>query len=172
MLEINKIYKEDCLVGMQRIDDKSIDCIICDLPYGCTRNPYDVTIPFEPLWEQYKRIIKDNGAIILFAQGMFTAKLMLSNEKMWRYNLIWKKGDRMITGMLFWDKVLIIAFIIFALAIITGILYVNVPLIQLWMIRKLNWLIEKLEAFNNRMSDFDKYDEEWMVYEKWKATNL
>ena len=94
MLEINKIYKEDCLVGMQRIDDKSIDCIICDLPYGCTRNPYDVTIPFEPLWEQYKRIIKDNGAIILFAQGMFTAKLMLSNEKMWRYNLIWKKGDR------------------------------------------------------------------------------
>lgn len=85
---------------------------------------------------------------------------------------VWKKGDRMITGMLFWDKVLIIAFIIFALAIITGILYVNVPLIQLWMIRKLNWLIEKLEAFNNRMSDFDKYDEEWMVYEKWKATNL
>jgi site-specific DNA-methyltransferase (adenine-specific) len=53
-----------------------------------------VVIPFEPLWEQYKRIIKDNGAIILFAQGMFTAKLMLSNEKMWRYNLIWKKGDR------------------------------------------------------------------------------
>lgn len=78
----------------------------------------------------------------------------------------------MITGMLFWDKVLIIAFIIFALAIITGILYVNVPLIQLWMIRKLDWLIEKLEAFNNRMSDFDKYDEEWMVYEKWKATDL
>ena len=94
MLEINKIYKEDCLVGMQKIDDKSIDCIICDLPYGCTRNPYDVVIPFEPLWEQYNRIIKDNGAIILFAQGMFTAKLMLSNEKMWRYNLIWKKGDR------------------------------------------------------------------------------
>ena len=94
MLEINKIYKEDCLVGMQKIGDKSIDCIICDLPYGCTRNPYDVTIPFEPLWEQYNRIIKDNGAIVLFAQGMFTAKLMLSNEKMWRYNLIWKKGDR------------------------------------------------------------------------------
>ena len=94
MLEINKIYKEDCLVGMQKIDDKSIDCIICDLPYGCTRNPYDVVIPFEPLWEQYNRIIKDNGAIILFAQGMFTARLMLSNEKMWRYNLIWKKGDR------------------------------------------------------------------------------
>ena len=84
MLETNKIYLEDCLVGMKSIDDKSIDCIICDLPYGQTRNKLDVIIPFEPLWEQYKRIIKDNGAIILFANGMFTAKLMLSNEKMWR----------------------------------------------------------------------------------------
>ena len=94
MLEVNKIYQEDCLVGMKSIDDKSIDCIICDLPYGQTQNKLDVIIPFEPLWAEYKRIIKDNGAIILFAQGMFTAKLMLSNEKMWRYNLIWKKGDR------------------------------------------------------------------------------
>lgn len=94
MLETNKIYLEDCLVGMKSIDDKSIDCIICDLPYGQTQNKLDVIIPFEPLWEQYKRIIKDNGAIILFANGMFTAKLMLSNENMWRYNLIWKKGDR------------------------------------------------------------------------------
>ena len=94
MLEVNKIYQEDCLVGMKSIDDKSIDCIICDLPYGQTQNKLDVIIPFEPLWAEYKRIIKDNGAIILFAQGMFTAKLMLSNEKMWRYNLIWKKGGR------------------------------------------------------------------------------
>ena len=94
MLELNKIYCEDCLVGMKQIDDKSIDCIICDLPYGCTQNPSDIIIPFEPLWEQYERIIKDNGAIILFAQGMFTAKLMMSNPKLWRYNLIWKKGDR------------------------------------------------------------------------------
>lgn len=94
MLEVNKIYLEDCLVGMKSIDDKSIDCIICDLPYGQTRNKLDVIIPFEPLWTEYKRIIKDHGAIILFAQGMFTAKLMLSNEKMWRYNLIWKKGGR------------------------------------------------------------------------------
>lgn len=94
MLEINKIYNEDCLVGMKKIDSKSVDCIICDLPYGCTNNSADVIIPFEPLWEQYLRIIKDNGAIILFSQGMFTAKLMLSNPKLWRYNLIWKKGNR------------------------------------------------------------------------------
>lgn len=94
MLEVNKIYLEDCLVGMKSIDDKSIDCIICDLPYGQTKNELDVVIPFEPLWAEYKRIIKDHGAILLFAQGMFTAKLMLSNEKMWRYNLIWKKGGR------------------------------------------------------------------------------
>lgn len=94
MLETNKIYLEDCLVGMKSICDKSIDCIICDLPYGQTQNKRDVIIPFEPLWAEYKRIIKDNGAIILFSQGMFTAKLMLSNEKMWRYNLIWKKGNR------------------------------------------------------------------------------
>lgn len=77
---------------MNNISDKSIDCIITDLPYQQTsRNKWDVIIPFEPLWTQYKRIIKDNGAIILFANGMFTAELMMSNKQMWRYNLIWEK---------------------------------------------------------------------------------
>lgn len=77
---------------MKRIDDKSIDCIICDLPYGQTsRNKWDTVIPFESLWESYERIIKDNGAIILFANGMFTADLMQSNRKLWKYNLIWEK---------------------------------------------------------------------------------
>lgn len=77
---------------MNNISDKSIDCIITDLPYGQTsRNRWDNIIPFEPLWSHYNRIIKDNGAIILFANGMFTAELMLSNKKMWRYNLIWEK---------------------------------------------------------------------------------
>ena len=77
---------------MNRIDNKSIDCIITDLPYGQTsRNKWDSVIPFEPLWEQYERVIKDNGAIILFANGMFTADLMHSNRKLWRYNLIWEK---------------------------------------------------------------------------------
>lgn len=77
---------------MKNISDKFIDCIITDLPYGQTsRNRWDNIIPFEPLWSHYNRIIKDNGAIILFANGMFTAELMLSNKKMWRYNLIWEK---------------------------------------------------------------------------------
>jgi site-specific DNA-methyltransferase (adenine-specific) len=86
----------DCLVEMQRIPDKSIDMILCDLPYGVLHknNPHtqwDRIIPFDKLWEQYERIIKDNGAIVLFAQGMFTAKLMMSNTKLWRYNLVWDK---------------------------------------------------------------------------------
>lgn len=103
-MEIDKIYNEDCLVGMNAIPDKSIDCIICDLPYGVLnrRNKsaqWDNIIPFEPLWEQYERVIKDNGAIVLFAQGMFTAQLMMSNPKLWRYNLIWDKINRS-TGFL------------------------------------------------------------------------
>ena len=96
MIELNKIYNEDCLEGMKRIPDGSVDCVICDLPYGVLNKnnanvQWDRIIPFEPLWEQYNRIIKDNGAIILFAQGMFTAQLMMSNPKMWRYNLVWDK---------------------------------------------------------------------------------
>lgn len=94
----------DCLIEMQNIPDKSIDAIICDLPYGVLNKSnasakWDSVIPFDKLWEQYERIIKDNGAIILFGQGMFSAELMLSNKKLWRYNLIWKKGNR-ISGFL------------------------------------------------------------------------
>lgn len=77
---------------MQRIEDNSIDMILCDLPYGQTsRNKWDTVLPFDRLWEQYERIIKDNGVIVLFANGMFTADLMKSNAKLWRYNLIWEK---------------------------------------------------------------------------------
>ena len=61
-----EIYNEDCLVGMDKIPDHSVDCIICDLPYGTTACPWDIIIPFDKLWEQYKRIIKENGAIVLF----------------------------------------------------------------------------------------------------------
>lgn len=87
-----ELWQGDCLELMNDIPDKSIDCIITDLPFGQTaRNRWDNVIPFEPLWKQYKRIIKDNGAIILFANGMFTAELMMSNKEMWRYNLIWEK---------------------------------------------------------------------------------
>ena len=84
---------------MKEIPDGSVDMILCDLPYGILnkaggKNKWDTVIPFDDLWVNYRRLIKSNGAIILFGQGMFTANLMKSNEKMWRYNLIWKKGER------------------------------------------------------------------------------
>ena len=96
MIQLDTIYNEDCLEGMKRIPDGSVDAIICDLPYGVLNagsegGSWDVVIPFEPLWEQYKRVTKPNAAIVLFAQGMFTAKLMMSQPKMWRYNLVWDK---------------------------------------------------------------------------------
>ena len=92
MLELNKIYNIDCIEGMKQLSDKSIDMIFSDLPYGVTaQNKWDSIIPFEPMWEQFERIIKDNGAILLFGQDKFTAKLMLSNEKLHRYNIIWEK---------------------------------------------------------------------------------
>lgn len=94
-----KLYHGDCLVEMQNIADKSVDMILCDLPYevlnkGNKSAQWDRLIPFELLWKQYYRIIKDNGAIVLFASGMFTAQLMMSNPKIWRYNLVWRKGGR------------------------------------------------------------------------------
>ncbi len=82
----------DCLELMKDIPDKSIDMILCDLPYGTTACKWDVVIPFELLWEQYKRIIKDNGAIVLFGSQPFTSKLILSNIKMFREELIWLKN--------------------------------------------------------------------------------
>lgn len=87
-----KLYQGDCLEVMKNIPDKSIDMILCDLPYGITaRNKWDIIVPFNKLWEQYNRVIKDNSAIVLFGSGMFTSSLMQSNQKMWRYNLIWHK---------------------------------------------------------------------------------
>ena len=91
MIEIDKIYNEDCLIGMQKIDDKSIDCIICDLPYGTTKCSWDIIIPFDKLWGQYNRIIKDNGAIILFGQEPFSSLLRVSNLKDYRYDIYWQK---------------------------------------------------------------------------------
>ena len=82
----------DCLLEMKNIDDHSVDMILCDPPYGAgTKNKWDTIISFDKLWEQYGRIIKDNGAIVIFAAGMFTSSLMQSNPSMWRYNLIWHK---------------------------------------------------------------------------------
>ena len=91
-LELNKIYNIDCLVGMTEIPDQSIDMIFVDLPYGVTaKNKWDNVIPYEPMWKQFERIIKPNGAILLFGQDKFTAKTMLSNEKLHKYNIVWDK---------------------------------------------------------------------------------
>lgn len=76
---------------MKLIEEKSIDMVLCDLPYGTTKCKWDTPIPFEPLWKQYKRIVKDNGAILLFSQQPFTTDLIQSNRKMFRYEIIWKK---------------------------------------------------------------------------------
>lgn len=92
-MELNKIYNEDCLEGMKRIPDKSVDMILCDLPYGTTACKWDTIIPFEPLWEQYERVIKDNGAIVLTASQPFTSNLVMSNPSIFKYEWIWNKRN-------------------------------------------------------------------------------
>ena len=94
MIEINKIYNEDCIGkdGMCLIDDKSIDMILCDLPYGQTSNKWDCQLDLDKLWNQYERIIKDNGAIVLTAKGSFMINLILSNKDLYRYEWIWDKN--------------------------------------------------------------------------------
>lgn len=88
-----KLWQGDCLELMKNIPDKRIDMILCDLPYGTTRNKWDSIIPLEPLWEQYNRIIKDDGAICLFAQTPFDKILGASNIKMLKYEWIWQKDN-------------------------------------------------------------------------------
>jgi site-specific DNA-methyltransferase (adenine-specific) len=87
-----KLLNGDCVEIMPKIPDKSIDMILCDLPYQMTKNKWDTLIPFDILWENYNRIIKDNGAIVLFGSEPFTSKLINSNLKMFRYSLIWEKN--------------------------------------------------------------------------------
>lgn len=82
----------DCLELMKQIPDGSIDMILCDLPYGTTACKWDTVIPFEPLWAQYKRIIKKNGAIVLFGSEPFSTELRHSNLKMYKYDFYWKKA--------------------------------------------------------------------------------
>lgn len=76
-----KLYNDDCIQIMHGIQDQSVDMILCDLPYGTTKNKWDTIIPLDQLWECYNRIIKPNGAIVLFCDGIFTADLLLSNKK-------------------------------------------------------------------------------------------
>ena len=86
------LHLGDCLEVMKQIPDKSVDAIICDLPYGTTACKWDSVIPFEPLWAQYKRIIKDNGAVVLFASQPFTSALVMSNAKWFKYQWVWEKS--------------------------------------------------------------------------------
>lgn len=87
-----KLLQGDCVELMQSIPDKSIDAIICDLPYGTTSCSWDILIPFDELWNEYNRILKDNGVVILFSAGLFTVDLINSNRNLFKYKLIWKKN--------------------------------------------------------------------------------
>jgi len=89
---MNKIINADCLEAMRCIDNHSVDMILCDLPYGRTNCSWDKIIAFDQLWAQYKRVIKDNGAIVLFSQQPFTTDLINSNRKWFRYEYVWEKS--------------------------------------------------------------------------------
>lgn len=88
----SKIICGDTIDEMSKLPDKSIDMILCDLPYGTTQCKWDTVIPFDSLWDQYRRIIKDNGAIVLTASQPFTSNLVMSNPKLFRYSLVWEKS--------------------------------------------------------------------------------
>lgn len=89
-MKINLMHG-DCLDLMKEIQDGSVDMILCDLPYGTTQNKWDSVIPFEPLWEQYWRVLKRNGAVVLTASQPFTSALVMSQAKEFRYDLVWRK---------------------------------------------------------------------------------
>lgn len=91
-MELDKIYNMDCLEGMKQIPDGSVDAIICDLPYGTTANAWDIVIPFDKLWEQYKRIIKRGAPIVMFGSEPFSTMLRMSNLSWYKYDWIWKKS--------------------------------------------------------------------------------
>ena len=88
----NQVIEGDCLKIMNKIPSKSIDMILCDLPYGTTQNHWDSVIPLDKIWSHYERVIKDKGVIALTGQGLFTANLMLSNSKLFKYKITWVKS--------------------------------------------------------------------------------
>lgn len=94
ILELNKIHQGDCLEIMKDIPDGSVDMILCDLPYGTTACKWDTIIPYEPMWAQYERVIKDNGAIVLTATQPFSSALVMSNPKLFKYEWVWYKNLR------------------------------------------------------------------------------
>lgn len=89
---VNKVFEADCLELMPQIPDKSIDMVLCDLPYGTTQNKRDSVIDLDKLWKAYTRIIKDNGVIVLTSQGVFTAHLIMSKESWFKYKIVWIKS--------------------------------------------------------------------------------
>ena len=93
-IKMIQLLHGDCLELMKEIPNKSVDMILCDLPYGTTQCKWDNLIPFTPLWEQYERVIKDNGAIVLFSAQPFTTDLINSNRKLFRYEIIWEKTTK------------------------------------------------------------------------------
>ena len=91
MLELDTIYNEDCLEGMKQIPDGTIDAVICDLPYGYIESEWDVQIPLDKLWEQYRRIVKPDGVVVLFGNEPFASQIRLSNVEWYRYDWYWNK---------------------------------------------------------------------------------
>lgn len=91
-MELDKIYHGDCLELMKEIPDASVDMVLCDLPYGTTKNPWDSIIPLDKLWEQYKRVLKPKSAVVLFAQQPFASMLVASNYEWFKYEWIWEKS--------------------------------------------------------------------------------
>ncbi len=89
---VDKVFEADCLDILPRLPSGSVDMILCDLPYGTTQNGWDCDIPLDRLWAQYERIIKPTGAIVLTAQGLFTAKIILSKPELFKYKIVWEKS--------------------------------------------------------------------------------
>lgn len=87
-----RMHNSDCLAGMSRIETGTVDLVLCDLPYGTTKCPWDRVLPFGPLWEQYRRVLKPRGALVLFAAQPFATDLINSARKLFRYDLVWEKG--------------------------------------------------------------------------------
>jgi site-specific DNA-methyltransferase (adenine-specific) len=89
---LDNLLEGDCLDAMQRLPDKSIDMVLCDLPYGTTQNKWDSVIPLDRLWAEYGRVVKDDGVVALTGQGPFTAALIMSNPALFRYKIVWVKS--------------------------------------------------------------------------------
>lgn len=89
---LNTVVEGDCLDVLPELPDASVDMVLCDLPYGSTRNPWDSVIPLERLWEQYWRVLKPNGVAVLMAQGVFSARLIVSMERYYKYKIVWEKS--------------------------------------------------------------------------------